>query len=330
MFTSRTPYRVSFFGGGTDYEGWFKENGGSFISMGIDKYCYLNIRDLPPFFEYKNRIVWSKIEHVEDTKDILHPAIRNGLQLEDVKNVELHHIGDLPARSGLGSSSSFSVGLLHVLRKFNGSHTDKCELAKDAIHLERVLLNEAGGIQDQIAASYGGLNFVEIQKDGSFNVKPINLSEDGRLSFEHSLLLVFTGIFRNSFELASEQSSNISKTSDQLEKISRITLEAKSLLTQTDFVKDFGELLNETWQAKKSINSKISNSTVDEIYDIAMSAGAYGGKLLGSGAGGFMIFVVPPNKTTSVNNALSGLIKTSIKIDQFGTQSYQSNTGVLI
>ena len=202
MFTSRTPYRVSFFGGGTDYEGWFKENGGSFISMGIDKYCYINVRELPPFFDYNSRIVWSKIEQVKDVNDIQHPAIRTGLQNEGVNNVELHHIGDLPARSGLGSSSSFSVGLLHVLRKFRGVETDKYSLSRDAIYLERVLLNEAGGVQDQIAASYGGLNFVEIEKDGSFSVDPIKLSADARLSFESSLLLVFTGIFRNSFELS--------------------------------------------------------------------------------------------------------------------------------
>ena len=330
MFTSRTPYRVSFFGGGTDYKGWYKENGGAFISMGIDKYCYLNVRELPPFFEFNNRIVWSKIEQVKDTNEIQHPAIRTGLQLEGVHNIELHHFGDLPARSGLGSSSSFAVGLLHVLRKFRGVESDKYTLACDAVHLERVLLKEAGGVQDQIAASYGGLNFVEIQKNGVFYVNPINLCQDARLMFENSLLLVFTGIFRNSFELAAEQSLNIYKTANQLEKINQLTLQAKSLFTHADFIKDFGELLNETWQAKKSINYKISNSTVDDIYDRALAAGAHGGKLLGSGACGFMIFVAPQNKITTVKAALGGLVQASIKIDQTGTQCYQSNTGELI
>lgn len=327
MFTSRTPYRVSFFGGGTDYEGWYKHKNGAFISMGIDKYCYINVRDLPPFFNYANRIVWSKIEQVNRVADIEHPAIRVGLESEGVKNIELHHIGDLPARSGLGSSSSFSVGLLHVLRKYKGIETDRYNLAKDAITLERVILSEAGGIQDQIAASYGGLNFVEIERDGSFHVNPVNLSCDSKLQFEQSLLLVFSGIFRNSFELASEQTRNIQKTAIQLEKINQLTLSAKSLFSQLDFVKDFGELLNETWHTKREMNSKISNQVVDNIYDTAISAGAYGGKLLGSGAGGFMIFVVPQNKVKSVKTALRGLVQTSIKIDPVGSVCFRNNSG---
>jgi D-glycero-alpha-D-manno-heptose-7-phosphate kinase len=330
MFTSRTPYRVSFFGGGTDYSHWYKENGGAFISMGIDKYCYLNVRALPPFFDYNNRIVWSKIEQVKTIDEIVHPAIRKGLQIEGVRNVELHHIGDLPARSGLGSSSSFSVGLLHVLRRFKGYKVDKYALAKDAIRLERVLLNEAGGIQDQIAAAYGGFNFVEIQKDGNFKVNPLNLSADSQNEFENSLLLVFTGIFRNSYELASEQVASIAKSYAQLQRIHEITLRAKSIYESREFVEEFGCLLNETWQAKKAINDKISNSTVDEIYDAALEAGAYGGKLLGSGAGGFMIFVVPQSKMKLVRSALKGLVQTSVKIDQFGTQCYQRNSGELV
>lgn len=325
MFTSKTPYRVSFFGGGTDYEGWYSENGGAFISMGIDKYCYLMARRLPPFFDYKSRLVWSKIEQVKKVSEIQHPAIRAGLEHENVEDVEVFHIGDLPARSGLGSSSSFAVGLLHVLRKLREVPTDKYSLACDAIHLERTLLKEAGGIQDQIAAAYGGLNYVEIEKSGEFNVNQISLSEDSRQKLKDSLLLVFTGIFRNSFELASEQSSSVKKNAKQLEKIRDITEHARKILGHADFVKDFGELLNETWVAKKSIHSKISNSVVDQIYEAAIQAGAYGGKLLGAGAGGFMIFVVPEARMKAVKRSLNGLINTSIGIDVNGTQAYSNN-----
>ena len=328
MFTSRTPYRVSFFGGGTDYKGWYAKNGGAFISMGIDKYCYLNVRKLPPFFHYKNRLVWSKIEQVERISDIQHPAIRAGLEYENVKDIELHHIGDLPARSGLGSSSSFAVGLLNVLRMLRGEMTEKYKLAKDAIHLERVILNEAGGIQDQIAATYGGLNYVKIEQDGNFEVTKINLDQDKRKMLESSLLLVFTGIFRNSYELASEQSSNITKTTEQLKAIAQMVETARLILEQSDFVKDFGDLLNETWHAKKAINKKISNSVVDQIYDSAIQAGAYGGKLLGAGAGGFMIFIVPPNKMKNVQKSLGQLIHTGVKMDLYGTQAYPSNLGL--
>lgn len=330
MYTSRTPYRISFFGGGTDYKSWYEKNGGSFISMGINKYCYLNIRELPPFYDYSCRIVWSKIEQVKNIEDIQHPAIKVGLQIEGVDNIELHHIGDLPARSGLGSSSSFSVGLLHVLRRFRGLDVDQYSLAKDAIHLERVLLKEAGGIQDQIAASFGGLNFVQIEKNGNFKVNPINLCDETREKFEKSLLLVFTGIFRDSFQLAKEHESSSLNSLEQLRKISGITSEAMSLFARNDFIQDFGELLNETWQAKKMFNKKISNTVIDEIYETAMRSGAYGGKLLGAGAGGFMIFVIPPNKVMDVKVSLRGLVTASVKIDFAGTQAYQSNGGGFI
>lgn len=330
MYTSRTPYRISFFGGGTDYKGWYEKNGGSFISMGINKYCYLNIRELPPFFDYNCRIVWSKIEQVKSIEDIQHPAIKVGLKIEGVDNIELHHMGDLPARSGLGSSSSFSVGLLHVLRRFRGLDVDRYSLAKDAIHLERVLLKEAGGIQDQIAASFGGLNFVKIEKNGEFKVNPINLCDETREKFEKSLLLVFTGIFRDSFQLAKEHESNSLKSFEQLGKISDITSEAMSLFEKNDFIRDFGDLLNETWQAKKIFNNKISNTVIDEIYETAMRSGAYGGKLMGAGAGGFMIFVIPPDKLRDVKVSLRRLVTASVKIDFGGTQAYQSNGGEFI
>ena len=326
MLISKTPYRVSFFGGGTDYEGWYKHNSGSFISMSIDKFCYIYARHLPPFFEYQSRIVWSKIEQVNDVEQIIHPVIREGLKLERIKDIELHHIGDLPARSGLGSSSSFSVGLLNVLRAMKGQETNKSKLAIDAIKLERDILSESGGIQDQIAAAFGGFNYVEIEKNGEFNVQTIELKQETKLEFESSLLLVFTGLFRNSFEIAAEQTSKLSKNFIQLEMLSNITNKANSILKQASFVKDFGELLNETWQVKKEINKKISNTVIDEIYDTAMQSGAFGGKLLGAGAGGFMIFVIPENNMSNVRASLDKFIQVPVKIDYSGSQVYENKS----
>jgi D-glycero-alpha-D-manno-heptose-7-phosphate kinase len=326
MYISKTPYRISFFGGGTDYRPWFSENGGSFISMSIDKYCYIYARHLPPFFDYQNRIVWSKIEQVNSLNEIQHPAIKAGLKLERVNCVELHHMGDLPARSGLGSSSSFSVGLLHVLRRMKDIYPTPEALAYGAINLERNIMLEAGGIQDQIAAAYGGFNHVSIEKNGKFLVNPIILTEESRREFETSLLLVFTGIFRNSFELAGQNLNSMRQTSHQLEKIAQLTKEAASILSQRMFIKDFGQLLNETWRAKKSINKNISNNVVDEIYATAIGAGAYGGKLLGAGAGGFMIFVIPKNSMKNVKDALQKLITLPVKIDKTGTQAYQQSS----
>ena len=320
MLSTKTPYRISFFGGGTDYKDWFSENGGSFISMGINKYCYIYCRTLPPFFPYKSRIVWSKIEQVLDNSEITHPVIREALVREKIKNIEIHHMGDLPARSGLGSSSSFSVGILHALRAIKKIEIDKKQLAIDAIDLERNTLNEAGGIQDQIAASFGGFNYVEIKKSGDFIINKIRLPKCQRKQFEASILLIFTGIFRNSFEVAQDQIKNFSKRTKELEKISSITKDAKSVLDSNDFIRDFGSLLNETWRYKKQLSSKVSNSVIDEIYTEALSAGAYGGKLLGAGAGGFMVVVAPSNRIENIKNRLNKLIHVPIKIDESGTE----------
>ena len=319
MITTRTPYRVSFFGGGTDFEEWFREHGGAFLSMAIDKYCYIHCRELPPFFDYKSRIVWSKIEQVNCSSEVTHPVIRSALEMENIENVEIHHVGDLPARSGLGSSSAFTVGVLGALRSMKNDVSSARQLALDAIHLERNLLKEAGGIQDQIATAFGGLNYVNIKTDGTFEVQQINLSPDQRNEFEQSLLLVFTGIFRNSFEVADSQVRNIPQRRTQLQRLQGLTAEARSLFSNSDFIRDFGLLLNETWAIKKELSTKITNSQVDMIYDTAIRAGAYGGKLLGAGAGGFMVFVVPARSREKVKKALHSLIQVPISIDEKGT-----------
>lgn len=319
MIISKTPYRVSFFGGGTDYEKWYSKNGGSFISMAINKYCYIYCRNLPPFFSYNSRIVWSKIENVQNISEISHPVIRASLKMEEINNIEIHHLGDLPARSGLGSSSSFSVGILNALRAFKNKKTSQNELAKDAIKLERVILKEAGGIQDQIATSFGGLNYVKIEPSGNFKISTIEISAETRLEFENSLLLVFTGIFRNSSEIAKKQIKKISSSSVHLENIAKITQDAYKTFSSNTFIRDFGFLLNETWENKKRINNVISNKEIDDIYNEAINAGAYGGKLLGAGAGGFMVFVVPKKAMKIVKQRLYKLIQVPIQVDNCGT-----------
>jgi D-glycero-alpha-D-manno-heptose-7-phosphate kinase len=319
LIISKTPFRISFFGGGTDYKDWYTENGGKFLSMGIDKYCYLNCRDLPPFFSYNNRIVWSKIEQVLKSSEIVHPTVRNCLEVLKMENLEIQHNGDLPARSGLGSSSSFCVGLLNALHRMQGKNCSHYELAKQAIEIERVIMNEAGGIQDQIAVSYGGLNYVNIKNDGDFSLEKIILEKEKKSEFEHSLMLVFTGVFRNSFEIAEDKIKNITKRSIELENISRITNEAKNSFASSSFLRDFGGLLNETWHNKKKLSSKVSNNEIDEIYKTAIDAGAYGGKLLGAGSGGFMVFVVPKSNRINVENSLAKLIKVPIRIDDSGS-----------
>ena len=318
MILTQTPYRISFFGGGTDYREWYEKNGGSFISMSIDKYCHIFVRHLPPFFPYKSRVVWSKIEQVMSNSDITHPVVAAALTDAKIEQVELHHIGDLPARSGLGSSSSFVVGLIHGLSKLKGEVISREELAKAAIDLERNTLGELGGIQDQIAVTFGGMNVVNIQKNGEFMLEPVELNGHKLEQFESSLMLVFTGLFRTSTEVLEGYPKNSAQYNRSLENIAKITEQAKSVLTSTTLAQDFGVLMNETWHLKKQLSQNISNTQIDEIYSEAMSAGAYGGKLLGAGAGGFMVFSVPVEKKKAVENRLRKLIHVPVKLDKQG------------
>ena len=320
MIISRTPFRVSFFGGGTDYHPWYQEHGGAVLSTTINRYCYINCRFLPPFFDYRNRVVWSKIETVNTHDDIAHPVVREVLRMMDLEGVEIHHDGDLPSRSGLGSSSSFTVGILHALNALKGKMSSKEQLAKTAIHVERGLLKENVGIQDQIAAAYGGLNRIDIRQDGGFSVNPLIMDGERLRILQDSLMLVYTGTSRFSSNIAKSQIQAIPNKLAQLHRMYRMVEEGAMVLQGSGEIDDFGRLLHESWQLKRQLTSSISPGFVDQIYDQAISAGALGGKLLGAGGGGFMLFFVNPNYRDKVLKALDQLLVVPIEFDSTGSQ----------
>jgi D-glycero-alpha-D-manno-heptose-7-phosphate kinase len=322
MIVTRTPFRISLFGGGTDFPDWFRNHGGAVLGMAIDKYCYLSVRVLPPFFEHRHRIVYSKVELVNDIESIRHPAVRGALGMMNIQTgIEIHHDADLPARSGLGSSSSFSVGLLHALHALRGEMVTKRDLCNEAIYLEQEVLKESVGCQDQVWASFGGFNRIDFPKEGNFRVTPIVMTEDRRKTIVDSVMFFFSGFTRFSSEIAAEQLSNMDKSADQRHRIHAMVDEAAEMIGSRNFnLREFGSLLHESWTLKKKLGSNVSTSRIDEIYDVARSAGAYGGKLLGAGGGGFIAFIVEPGKRDAVRKALSNLIHVSVGIDTDGTK----------
>lgn len=321
MIISRTPFRISFFGGGTDYPVWFEEHGGQVLSCSINKYCYISARFLPPFFEYKHRIVWSQIETVTDTDEIIHPSVRaciNHLGITD--GIEIHHNGDLPARSGLGSSSSFTVGMLHALHGLSGKMRSKSQLANDAIHIEQQVLNEAVGIQDQIAVAHGGFNHVEIKQDGHYLVNPVTLSANRIKDFQQHLMLYFTGISRFASEIAQTQIEETPNKTKELAQMSDMVTQALNILNSDAPVSDFGDLLHESWILKRGLTSKISNPHIDDIYETARNAGAYGGKLLGAGGGGFMLIFAAPEKQNTIRKKLGDILEIPFSMEYDGSR----------
>jgi len=321
MIISRTPFRISFFGGGTDYPIWYEEHGGAVLSTTIDKYCYLTCRHLPPFFEHKHRIVYSKIDTVNRIRDIRHPAARAILEFMKIKNgVEVHHDGDLPARTGLGSSSAFTVGLLNSLYALKGVMPTKHRLAKEAIYVERHILQESVGSQDQVAVSYGGFNKINFEKDGGFSVEPIILSKGRLHELESHLMLFFTGFSRTASRIAKKQIKNTVHKKNELGRIHSLVDDAKNILTDSSDITKFGKLLYESWVLKKSLTDKISTPEIDSIYDMALSAGATGGKLLGAGGGGFILFFVKPKFQERVGKKLSKLLRVKFRFENQGSQ----------
>jgi D-glycero-alpha-D-manno-heptose-7-phosphate kinase len=321
MAISRTPYRISFFGGGTDYPDWYRTHGGAVLSMAINKYCYITGRHLPPFFGIKHRIVWSHIETVGAISEILHPAVRAGLQAtayDDDEGVELHHQGDLPARSGIGSSSAFAVGLINVLHAMRGAGIERQQLAQAAIDLEQNKLKEAVGCQDQVASAYGGFNVIRFRPDGGFSVEPIGLTDAQREEFERRLVVVYTGTSRLSSSLSKQLIDNFDARAKSLEQMQAMVPAAVELLRRSDF-DSFGRLLHETWKLKRSLTGAISTSVIDRIYDDALRAGALGGKLLGAGGAGFMVFVVPVERQPQVHEALAHLVSVPVRVDFTGS-----------
>ncbi len=321
MIISRTPYRISFFGGGTDYPGWYRGHGGAVLATTIDKYCYLTCRYLPPFFEHRYRIVYSKSEEVGSVDEIVHPAVRAVLRFLKVdRGVEIHHDGDLPARSGIGSSSSFTVGLLHALHALRGDVPSKHQLANEGIHIEQDALQEVVGCQDQVLAAYGGLNHVSFLPNGEIYVKPMTVTPDRIAELNSNLMLFFTGIRRTASDVASEYVESFEAKEAALRTMYGMVEDAVSVLSSGESLVQFGKLLGESWQLKRQLASNVSNAHVDEIYAEALAAGAIGGKLVGAGAGGFMLLFVPPAEQTRVRQRLRRLLHVPIRFEFRGSQ----------
>lgn len=321
MVISRTPFRVSFFGGGTDYPAWYKKHGGSVLATSINKYCYLTVRYLPPFFDHKYRIAYSKIESCKTIEEIAHPSVREILRFFKVKQgLEVHHDGDLPARSGLGSSSAFTVGLIHALYALRGHMPNKHKLAKESIYLEQKVLKETVGSQDQVLAAYGGFNLISFYKNGEITLKPVTISSKRIKELQNHLMLFYTGIARTASDIAKSYVSNINRQEKQLELMQQLVDKAFAIINSKEDIKDFGELLNESWQIKRSLSSSVSNSEIDELYERALSAGALGGKLIGAGGGGFFLFFVPPSHQAKVRKQFNKLIYVPFKFEHEGSQ----------
>ncbi len=322
MIISKTPFRVSLFGGGTDYPDWYRRHGGSVIGTTIDKYCYLSVRYLPPFFEHKHRVVWSEIELISDFEDIQHPAVRAILrEMNFDKGLEITYNADLPARSGLGSSSSFSVGLLHALSALRGRMISKKELANEAIRVEQDVMKEAVGSQDQIWAAFGGLNRVDFHTDGSYEVSPLILGPDNRKALHASFMLFFTGFARYATEIAQKQIANFGNKQMQLRIMGQLCDEAAHLLERRgDPVQEFGDLMHESWMLKRELADGVSTEAIDEIYEAGRAAGAIGGKLLGAGGGGFMLFIAKPENQLALRQKLKNLIHVNFDLDAGGSK----------
>lgn len=329
MIISKTPHRISFFGGGTDYPLWYLEHGGKVLGVAIDKYCYILCRQLPPFFKHKHRIAYSKLETVNSIDEIQHPSVRETLRyfiktlryFNDDIGLEIHHDGDIPAWSGMGSSSSFTVGLVNTLYALNGKVISKQNLFKEAIHIEQNLIKENVGSQDQVWAAVGGLNRIEFLQNGEIIVTPVIMKESRLRLFEQKFMLFFTGISRYASGIAGDKIQNLQKRKEELIKMMELVDEGYGILTseKEDFT-DFGKLLNETWLLKKKLSNKITNSEIDEIYELAIKNGAVGGKLLGAGGGGFILFYVEPENQDKVRDALKNLLHVPFSFDFSGSE----------
>jgi len=321
MIISRTPFRISFFGGGSDYPAWYRKHGGSVLVTTINKYCYLSCRYYPPFFEHKFRIVYIRSEDCKGVEEVSHPAVREILRyLKWDRGLEIHHVGDLPSRGGMGSSSSFTVGLLHALYAMQGRMLSKKQLAMESIHVEQDLLRETVGSQDQVSTAYGGLNHILFQENGEIIVKPVTLSQDRIHQLESHLMLFYTGIKRTASNVAQSYVNNIEEKKKQMEMMTGLVDESIAILNSDRDIMDFGRLLHEAWKIKCSFSERVSNSSVDEIYSKAVSAGAIGGKIAGAGGGGFMVLFVPPERRERVREELKSLVHVPFRFEGHGSQ----------
>jgi D-glycero-alpha-D-manno-heptose-7-phosphate kinase len=321
MIITRTPYRLSFFGGGSDYPEWFTQHGGCVLSTTIDKYCYITARWLYPFFEHKHRIVWSQIENVNKIDDIHHNSVRECLKYLNIEQgISITHDGDLPARSGMGSSSAFTVGLLNALYHLQGEKSKNWQIIDDAIHIERELIKESVGNQDQIACFIGGLNKIDFLKDGKWRHKVIPVTPERKKELESHLMMVFTGFPRTASEIAGTYKFN-----SHPDLLMKQVAFGEEILTEGQDIREFGSLLNEAWQIKKRLSESVSTPYIDFLYDKALKAGAIGGKVVGAGGGGFMLLFCEPKKQEQIKKELKGLLFVPFKFEDKGTQVILNN-----
>ena len=329
MIITRTPFRISFFGGGTDYPLWYREHGGAVFATTIDKYCYISCRHLPPFFEHRHRIVYASIESVRHNDEIKHPAVRAVFNWANVtEGLEIHHDGDLPARSGLGSSSAFTVGLVHALYGLRGQMASQDRLAKDAIRIEQKLIGENVGSQDQVLAAYGGFNRIDFYRDDSFAVTPVILLGHRRDELRDHLMLCFTGFSRIADAIAKSTIDNLQRRKPELDRMREMVDEAIAILADSRVcIDEFGKLLDLNWTYKRRLSDRVSTPEIDQIYDEAMRAGAIGGKILGAGGGGFMLLFAKPEKHAAIRDRLKGLVHVSFNFEDSGSRVvlYQPN-----
>jgi len=330
MIITRTPFRISFFGGGTDFPAWYKENGGAVISTTIDKYCYISCRRLPPFFEYKHRIVYSRSEQANEIDEIIHPSVRETMRFMNItEGLEIHHDGDLPARSGLGSSSSFTVGLLHALYALKGKIVSKKKIALDAIHIEQNMIKENVGSQDQMAVAFGGLNKITFMGNHDIEVTPITIGHERLQKFQEHLMLFFSGFSRSASKIEAEKISMISNKKAELIAMKKLVDVAINILNGEGDIIDFGKLFEESWKLKRGLSNKVSNGFIDHVYEIATKNGAIGGKVLGAGGGGFILFFVKPEDRERLKETLNFLSCVPFCFDSVGSQIiYYSDSGV--
>ena len=320
MIITQTPFRMSFFGGGTDMESFFKEHEGAVLSTTFDKYCYVNVRHLPRFFDYSTELSYSKTERVTNIKDIQHPAIRNAMEMLDMHEIRLTYEADLPARSGLGTSSSFAVGMLNAFYALKGKYADKKKLADEAIYLERNLCQEAGGWQDQIAASFGGFNRINFNADG-YEILPVIISPERKKQLNQNLMMFFTGFTRFSSDVQKVNASGKADKTAQLKEMLLLVDDAEKVLTDKEKdLDDFGRMLDHTWKLKRQTGSAVSTNSIDELYAKGIAAGALGGKLLGAGGGGFLVFYVQPERQDAVRRVMSDLLYIPFEFENGGTR----------
>ncbi|HLQ75924.1 MAG TPA: kinase [Terriglobia bacterium] len=322
MIISRTPYRISFFGGGTDYPAWYRRYGGAVLGTTINKFCYVSVRTLPPFFDHRHRIVYSRIELPQTIEEIQHPAVRAVFQQQQIQTgVEVQHHGDLPARSGMGSSSAFTVGLLHSIRAYQGLTSSPECLAREAVRIEQDVIGENVGSQDQIWAAYGGTNIITFETDGSFKVTPVIIPDERCEELESHMLLFFTGLSRTAANIAKKQIENMDNAEMQLRLLQQMVGEASAILQdRRRSVNELGILLHDSWKLKKELADAVSNPAIDGIFAAALDAGAVGGKLLGAGGGGFILIIADPSKHSRIRARLKSLIEVSFKIGSSGSK----------